>query len=55
MEEGLDAQILRLGNITNRLSDGVFQINPEENAFASKIRAMINLGAIPDYLKKEYM
>lgn len=30
---GLNAQILRLGNITNRYSDGKFQINATENAF----------------------
>lgn len=32
IEEGLDAQVLRMGNITNRYSDGVFQQNVEENA-----------------------
>lgn len=55
IENGLDAQILRLGNITSRLLDGVFQINPQENAFACKIRSMIKLGMIPEYLLKEYM
>ncbi len=53
--KGLEAQILRLGNITNRLADGVFQINPEENAFATKMRSMIKLGAIPEYLLKSYI
>jgi len=55
IEKGLEAQILRLGNITSRLSDGVFQINPEENAFVTKIRSVINLGMIPDYLSNEYV
>ena len=48
--KGLKAQILRLGNITNRYSDGKFQINYEENAFIGRIRSLIELGSIPDYL-----
>ena len=46
----LDAQILRLGNITNRKSDGAFQINPDDNAFLNKLIAFIKIGMIPDYL-----
>ena len=46
----LNAQILRLGNITNRKSDGMFQINPDDNAFLNKLIAFIKLGMIPDYL-----
>ena len=29
ISKGLDAQILRLGNITSRYKDGLFQINPD--------------------------
>ena len=47
---GLNAQILRLGNITNRYSDGKFQINPNENAFVGRLQSLIKLGIIPDYL-----
>lgn len=47
---GLDAQILRLGNITNRYSDGVFQMNAEENAFAKRIKSFIEIGAFPKYM-----
>ena len=47
---GLNAQILRLGNITNRYSDSKFQINPEENAFIGRLQSLIKLGVIPDYL-----
>ena len=50
ISKGLNAQILRLGNITNRYLDGKFQINPEENAFIGRIQSLIKLGAIPDYL-----
>ena len=48
--KGLDAQILRVGNITNRFSDGVFQINAEDNAFAKRFKSFIDIGAIPKYL-----
>ena len=50
IEEGLDAQILRMGNITNRYSDGVFQQNVEENAFAKRLKSFIELGVFPEYL-----
>ena len=39
--DGLDAQILRLGNITNRYCDGVFQQNINNNAFAKRIKSFI--------------
>lgn len=47
---GLDAQILRLGNITNRYSDGLFQLNVDDNAFAKRLKSFIEMGAIPRYL-----
>ena len=50
VEEGLDAQVLRMGNITNRYSDGVFQQNVEENAFAKRLKSFIELGVFPEYL-----
>lgn len=55
IEKGLDAQILRLGNITSRMSDGKFQINPNENAFANKLKSMIKLGMLPQYLLNSYV
>jgi len=51
----LKAQILRLGNITNRFSDGKFQINPDENAFVNKLKSIIHLGIIPDNLLDLYL
>lgn len=44
---GLDAQILRLGNITNRYSDGLFEHEPQNNKFAQKLKAYIEIGAFP--------
>ena len=48
--DGLDAKIIRVGNLTNRNSDLRFQPNYSENAFLNRIRAWIGLGLVPDYL-----
>lgn len=54
MHEGLRANIMRMGNLTNRLFDGVFQRNYESNAFLQRIRAVLELGVAPDYLLDLY-
>ena len=51
----LDAKIIRLGNITNRYSDGIFQINVSENAFLNRINSILHIGYIPDYLLDRYI
>lgn len=51
----LNALILRIGNITNRFSDGKFQLNSSENAFANKIKAFLEISALPDYILDKYM
>ena len=48
IQTGLDACILRVGNMTNRLSDGKFQINISENAFISRIKAIMKLGVVQE-------
>ena len=55
INNNLDALILRVGNITNRSYDGKFQPNAEENAFSNRIKAFLELGVIPDYLKDIYV
>lgn len=50
IHDGLDSQILRLGNITNRYSDGAFQKNVSDNAFANRLKSFIEIGAFPKYL-----
>lgn len=55
MLHGLKANIMRMGNLTNRYSDGVFQINYDTNAFASRIKGVLELGIVPDYLLTENM
>ncbi len=47
--DGLDAMILRIGNISNRYRDGRFQRNIDENAFAKRIQSFVKLGAFPAY------
>ena len=47
---GLDACIIRIGNITNRYVDGKFQINVAENAFVNRIKSIIKLGVIQEEL-----
>lgn len=54
MQEGLRANIMRMGNLTNRLSDGMFQRNHESNAFLQRIRGALELGMIPDDLLDGY-
>ena len=44
---GLDAYILRIGNLMPRLSDGKFQNNILGNAFINKIITFIKIKAIP--------
>ena len=51
--EGLDAQIIRLGNITSRASDGKFQINPDSNAFTNRLKSFVSLGIVPKSLLQQ--
>ncbi len=52
ISNGLEAQILRLGNITSRFKDGKFQINASENAFANRIKSFFEIGLVPKSLAK---
>ncbi len=47
IEDELDAQIVRIGNITNRYSDGMFQKNIKDNAFVRRLKSFIEIGAFP--------
>ncbi len=55
MLDGLDAKIVRVGNLTNRLSDSKFQPNYESNAFLTRFKAAVELGMFPDYLLPLYV
>lgn len=54
MKEGLiEANIVRLGNLTNRSQDLVFQPNYENNAFYLRMKAFLHLGVLPEYLAND--
>jgi len=44
----LKASIYRIGNLTGRFSDGVFQINSSDNLFYNRVYSIIKLGFIPE-------
>ena len=48
--EGFDSTIIRVGNLTNRYSDLVFQRNYNENATLSRLKAFVELGMYPEVL-----
>ncbi len=54
MLEGLEANIIRVGNLTNRVSDAKFQKNHESNAFLNRFKAVLELKVFPEYLMSLY-
>ena len=48
MDRGLKAGIFRVGRLIGRKSDGVFQINPETNAFYRLVKGILELGQMPE-------
>lgn len=54
LEKGLDAKIVRVGNLTNRYSDLKFQPNYESNAFLKRVKAFLSLGVFPETLLPLY-
>lgn len=55
LKQGLKANIVRLGNLTGRLSDGKFQPNVEDNAFSNRIKSLILLKAMPKEMYQKYI
>ncbi len=47
MDRGLKAGIFRVGRLIGRKSDGVFQINPETNAYRL-VKGILELGQMPE-------
>jgi thioester reductase-like protein len=54
MLEGLDAKVIRVGNLTNRTRDYKFQPNYKENAFLTRAKSILEFGLFPDYLMPLY-
>jgi len=48
VNSGLNACILRMGNISNRYSDAKFQINVSENAFVNRIKSILKLQVLQE-------
>lgn len=46
IDQGLNARIFRVGLLTGTV-DGRFQINPEKNAFANRIRSLCSVRCVP--------
>ncbi len=46
-EEGLDAKIMRVGNLMSRQLDGEFQMNFNTNNFMNTLRSYVALGSFP--------
>lgn len=55
INNSLNALIIRVGNITNRTYDGLFQRNKNDNAFANRLKAFIKLKCVPDYILENYI
>lgn len=54
-KKGLVATNIRTGNLTGRFTDGKFQPNVEENAFANRIKAFFDLGIVPKSFTDMYL
>lgn len=50
---GYHCMIFRVGNLTNRYSDGKFQQNYQENAFLRRIKTLIDLKAYPSVISED--
>ena len=51
-KDGLRANIYRMGNLTWRQSDGVFQPNAADNGFLHRVRSILKLGLVNDNMDK---
>lgn len=50
INDGLDAYILRMGNLMPRYRDGVFQENIADNAFMNRLASFVRIGMVPEYM-----
>ena len=52
---GLDAYIIRIGNLMNRFSDFKFQPNISENAYVNRLISFAKIKCIPNYIINGYL
>jgi len=55
IENGLNARIFRVGRLVSRAKDGVFQLNPDSNAFYRIIQGLLMLKKIPREFDRVFM
>ncbi len=53
--DGLDAKVIRVGNLTNRYEDYRFQPNYRENAFLARVKALLEFSVFPDNILPLYV
>lgn len=53
ISNGLDAYIMRMGNLMPRMKDGKFQQNMQSNAFINRVKSFCDIGYLPDYILDE--
>ncbi|MBR3152338.1 MAG: amino acid adenylation domain-containing protein [Clostridia bacterium] len=46
MKKGLKGKVLRVGIVSGRTSDGIFQKNIDANAFYGRIKSLVNISAV---------
>ena len=49
--DGVSSTIFRIGNLTARESDGVFQMNADASGMAAQLRAFCKLGVFPESMR----
>lgn len=54
INDGVNAYILRIGNLMARFSDGKFQKNVQENAYVNRLLTFMKIKIVPDYLLNGY-
>ena len=55
ISKGLDASIIRVGNLTGRFRDGHFQANIEENAFYNILRMILKYNILPSTMLEQFL
>lgn len=55
ISKGLNASIIRVGNLTGRFCDGHFQNNIEENAFYNILRMILKYNILPNTMLEQFL
>lgn len=55
LSNGLIGKVLRIGIVSGRFTDGIFQKNISENAFYNRIKSIISLGTISEKMLSQHI